>query len=356
MALGRCAGFCSVVVCYLSAGRYASPYLWMAVCRLVSCQIPEGCDVAPESSNDTGLEVILPSVGQTGTSSVSEALSDMGYRSYHVEERSLYARETMMDIRDPSKFARSASRCRIEALALEPGTEVYPLVLPISPSAKVVLTWRAYPSWQVSTTTGGVTKDRVWGKLVGMLGSSINFLPWGFLLEALTGEVSRVLRAGEPYAGKGQASVMQVMLKTTIGGRTYAHPLANTYQRGVFKVAAQEEAYLAHINEIRVLTPPDRLLEFDIKKHGWAELGSFLGRPTPSGTPFPHPRSKDSWTNDSIFDHNMPAYLTCLAIYAVLHGANLLIVGGFLRGVWALLAVLLALLRPLLRPGRSKAD
>jgi len=159
------------------------------------------------------------------------------------------------------------------------------------------------------------------------------------------------------------------------------HPLYPLYSlsllfRGTLKVASQEEAYLAHMNEIRALTPPDRLLEFDVTQHGWAELGSFLGRPTPPPeTPFPqHRRSKSSWTKDSLFDNNKPAYLTCLAIYAVLHGVNLLIVSGLLRAIRAFFAVLLGVsllivsgvlrgvralfLAPsaLLRRGRSKAD
>merc|ERR1712107_733169 len=39
------------------------------------------------------------------------------------------------------------------------------------------------------------------------------------------------------------------------------------------------------------LVPPERFLEFDVKKHGWPELTAFLGRPAPRGEPFPNTMS-----------------------------------------------------------------
>jgi len=349
-----CGLFCWSVACYsifFTRLRFVS---WSAICWFINCNIPEGCDVASESFNTTSIEVILPSVGHTGTTSVIQALRGMGYRSYHAEDNHIFALGTLLDVQEPWAFARSASRCQIEALSLEPCTDVFPFALRTSPKAKVILTWRDYESWR-SSATASFGKDLRWFELRDWLGCSVDFLPWFFLLEAMTGLVSSALREGEPFPHDGQATVTQVLLWTKA---RVMHPLYPLYSlsllfRGTLKVASQEEAYLAHMNEIRALTPPDRLLEFDVKKHGWAELGAFLGRPTPPAeTPFPHPRSQSSWTNDTMFDHNKPTYLTCLAIFAVLHGINLLIVSSILRGIRALFMAPFALLRP----GRSKAD
>merc|ERR1711920_369921 len=75
---------------------------------------------------------------------------------------------------------------------------------------------------------------------------------------------------------------------------------------GTFKSRGSEEAYLAHIDEIRRLLPKGRLLDFNVKKHGWRELLGFLGTSgPPEGTPFPRPRQKNMRTNEPLFENNL---------------------------------------------------
>eukprot|EP00747_Dinoflagellata_sp_TGD_P038604 gnl/TRDRNA2_/TRDRNA2_139771_c1_seq1.p1 gnl/TRDRNA2_/TRDRNA2_139771_c1~~gnl/TRDRNA2_/TRDRNA2_139771_c1_seq1.p1 ORF type:complete len:170 (-),score=27.10 gnl/TRDRNA2_/TRDRNA2_139771_c1_seq1:111-590(-) len=50
---------------------------------------------------------------------------------------------------------------------------------------------------------------------------------------------------------------------------------------------AHRAAFEGYHDWIRSLVPKDRLLEFDVKKHGWQELCEFLGYPVPP-TKFPH--------------------------------------------------------------------
>ena len=50
--------------------------------------------------------------------------------------------------------------------------------------------------------------------------------------------------------------------------------------------------YLEHIEQVRRLTPPGRLLEFDVLE-GWPKLAAFLNRPIPEA-PFPHRNDRAS--------------------------------------------------------------
>merc|ERR1712151_794122 len=100
---------------------------------------------------------------------------------------------------------------------------------------------------------------------------------------------------GDPFQGRDEITLTAFLFhKCYLMG--YMLPENDIYKRGVFKVGKDEESYLAHLDEIRRLTPPDRLLEFDVKRHGWTELSNFVGTPVPAGAGprLPHTRSKES--------------------------------------------------------------
>jgi len=101
----------------------------------------------------------------------------------------------------------------------------------------------------------------------------------------------------------------------------------------------REEAYIAAQDEIRRIVPPERLLVFDVRRHGWSDLTQFLGVPAqPVDRAFPHPRSKDSWTNDSVWDlASSEKKMALVGLYVVLHVINyVLIMEGLraLRRLW----------------------
>ncbi len=226
--------------------------------------------IAAWSRNNTGLKVIAPSVGQTGTTSVILALRMMGMRAYHIEEKTLFAKPITRDQPQPAFLAEQISKCRITAISLEPTTDLLWALLQVSPDAKVILSWRDYQSWWVSTTTGGLKKDQRWAGIRSVFWSSCVMFPWPAIFDAGTGVISRVMMAGDPFAGIGQLTWPSYLALLTLG--SYANPGDNMYSRGVFKIGGLEDAYLAHLNEIRTSVPPERLLEFDVRKHGFDEV------------------------------------------------------------------------------------
>lgn len=58
----------------------------------------------------------------------------------------------------------------------------------------------------------------------------------------------------------------------------------DTFFRGDF-IKYGKQVYLDHVDEIRRITPPERLLEFEVKD-GWSPLCKFLGEDVPN-EPFP---------------------------------------------------------------------
>lgn len=312
---------------------------WRLVIPYVRFTLPPACKDrlgAKVPSNITDLKVIFPSVGQTGTSSVVQALRDMGLRAVHTDETMVYIPEIGHDRVDPPAYANAINRCEVEAVSLEPHVDALPTVLQVSPNAKVIMTWRSYPSWRKSTLEGGRTKDKRWGDIRTKLFWSLRVLPYFYIWNTLTGQFSHTLAQGEFFAGAGQTTPLHYFLVQSTA--QYHSPKHNTLNRGVFKIMAQEEAYLAHLNEIRQLVPKERLFEFDIKQHGWAEIESFLGIPgPPQGTPFPHPRSKHLWTNDQMFETNpLVAFSYCSVCFA-LHIFHVAVISSFMWTLWRLI-------------------
>mmetsp|Transcript_19737 Transcript_19737/g.57264 ORF Transcript_19737/g.57264 Transcript_19737/m.57264 type:complete len:353 (+) Transcript_19737:94-1152(+) len=308
-------------------------------CTFVNCGGRPACSTVP-TANTTRLKVILPSVGQTGTTSIAQALRLMGYRVFHTEEKTVYAHVTMKDNTTPTDFAQAIARCNLEVIALEPTTDSFPHMLATSPDAKVIITWRDYPSWYTSTMTGGFSKDVAWAIFNMVSFRGLTVLPWLEWSDDLFGGLKLVAREGRTFSGRGEATLMTYLLRVVFASKLYSHQ-TNVYERGTFKVNASEEAYLAHIDEIRQLTPPEQLLEFEVKRHGWAELEQFTGRKRPAGRDIPRARTKASYTNDAIFDHNLAVGLSALAIGFLAHSVNLAIVSalirmlGFLCSKWA---------------------
>lgn len=71
--------------------------------------------------------------------------------------------------------------------------------------------------------------------------------------------------------------------------RTHQGWLGSYTQEDFVKNA--KPAYIAHYEHVRRITPPDRLLEFNLGD-GWEPLCKFLGKPIPD-VPFPHKNDTD---------------------------------------------------------------
>ncbi|KAF5007155.1 hypothetical protein FDECE_6508 [Fusarium decemcellulare] len=91
-------------------------------------------------------------------------------------------------------------------------------------------------------------------------------------------------------------------LLSTIGAKyvTEVDELCRIWCKYYFKATSKEglqanarEGYKRHYQIVREATPPERLLEYNLKD-GWEPLCKFLGKPVPD-VPFPHINDKESF-------------------------------------------------------------
>eukprot|EP00413_Alexandrium_margalefii_P049628 CAMPEP_0204607592 /NCGR_PEP_ID=MMETSP0661-20131031/59806_1 /ASSEMBLY_ACC=CAM_ASM_000606 /TAXON_ID=109239 /ORGANISM="Alexandrium margalefi, Strain AMGDE01CS-322" /LENGTH=359 /DNA_ID=CAMNT_0051619015 /DNA_START=99 /DNA_END=1178 /DNA_ORIENTATION=- len=315
------------------------------VCSLVGCDLREDyCSDSgsKESQNVTQVKAILAGQGLTGTTSVAEALRLMGYRSYHGEDVMTLCPELMRDVPDPEWFARPLSRCGIEAISIQPFVDMLPVVLQVSPEAKVILTWRPYPEWIVSKhTRDGTGKDFIAHIVSNMIVGPFRIWRAGPIIDAVTGLRGGVFRQayrkGTPLGGADGITVVGLLLWMSQGRFEYLDEAVNLNFRGEYKISYDEEAYLTQQDEIRRLAS-GRLLEFDIKRHGWATLTAFLGRPSPPGKPgLPHTRSKNSWMNDPLLENSREVAAVVICFLLSWHVLSAFLVRAFVLFVIRLL-------------------
>lgn len=316
-----------------------SNILWALGCRVSGCYMPTICGDLPEknASAPSPLKVVMPSAGQTATTSLDLAMRYMGYKSFHIEEKIIYAHRLMWDVEDNEEFRRAVAGCNIESLTLEPPVDSLPHALQTSPSAKFILTWRDFPSWFVSSQAvaeprplGG--KHGRWSSIFYDVAKSWRLCPWGFFWDRLTGGMGSALYAeGRMLAAPEQTTLLTYIVMRLLG--SFGNDVDNALWRGNYKIDASEEAYLGHQDEIRRTVPAGQLLVFDPKRHGWAELERFLGRPAPKDRPFPHPRSAASWTNDCMYDQRPDVGAQAFALFLVLHVLNFSIVHLWVKAV-----------------------
>jgi len=296
---------------------------WYLLSFIRECRSPANL---PFQSNVTGLKAIVASVGQTGTTCMTESLSELGLRTYHADDVSM-VKSMLKDKINPVSWAETVSRCRMEALSLEPAVDVLPLALSVSPRAKVILTLRDYPSWVRSTVAVSMLQFRTIHVLDHLKSASL-VLPWALLVDHWTGVFSRLQLDGRPLARPPELfSWLNKMLCSAVEHTGIAH-------RGVFKVlGAQEEAYLAHLDEIRRVTPPGRLLEVDVRTATWRELEEFLGLPPTKGDGR-LPKARSSWltkTHDPFLDSGSPQVLLGLGVLCSAHAAGFWAAGLLVR-------------------------
>jgi hypothetical protein len=191
-----------------------------------------------------GLEVIGAGFGRTGTTSLREALQVLGFRPcYHMQTALVRPSHLRFWVRakedGPVDFQAFFRHYR--AAVDWPACEFYRQLMAAFPEAKIVLTLRDPDDWYDSV------RETLWS-----IGPA---LPWWF---------PRVVQ------------------------RMHDAVIWNSRFKGEFPDRAKSIAvYRAHVEEVRRIVPPGRLLEFDVRQ-GWTPLCEFLGRPVPAGRPFPH--------------------------------------------------------------------
>jgi len=280
-------------------------------------------------------------VGLTGTTSTHWALCMMGMRSFHAEERGAFAGDTFIDGIDEALVARSLSRCQVDALFLEPTTDLFPVALAASPDVKVILTWRDWPSYYKT-----ITRNHQW--LKDMLSHAagytstlpVRMIRWEDWWDWVSGgAISQTWKQAAVFGCPPQVGGdLVAILLTTLHVR-YWDTANHIMDRGAFKVFFDEESYLAQHDEIRRLTPPGKLLVFNVKEQGWKELEQFTGLSAGElgKRPFPNPRNSKNFTNNHIWVESWRRQLLTYAISSSLAVLQVLLLRPLLRRLrpWA---------------------
>lgn len=200
------------------------------------------------------LSVIGPAFGRTGTMSLKNALTELGYGPcHHMEEvmgrpeqwaywRAIAAREPV-DLRQV--FAGFGAQVDW------PGADEWRGLMQAFPDAKVVLSVRPEEKW------------------------------WASFSDTIGPFMANVDRVNLPPPVKEMFGIMIEL----IGNRT----LDGDWMNKEIAIAA----YRRRIAEVKAEVPAERLLVFDVAE-GWAPLCAFLGKPMPDA-PFPRTNAKDAF-------------------------------------------------------------
>lgn len=302
------------VVCFVSLAILIAS--WTAI----NAPTPKlGCvrDAARQAGNSSapGLKVILPAAGSTGTTSVVVALNEMGLKTYHCTDSATHMPETMYWGVRSERFADWVDSCGLDGLAIEPLTDVFPLVNELYPEAKVILTVRDFERWRASVRKAG-KKDSLWILVTSLL--SANTVPYFPVLDLLSGgHFSRALAEGRPITYDTSITMMFIWHTWSRWQLIYVteQPMGPRFRRGTFIMGLQRDKYEEHLEVVRRLVPPERLLEFRIDEgDGYEKLERFLGLPAPRA-PFPHPRMKTSWTNDAMCEPRPLKFTVVLLVW-----------------------------------------
>jgi hypothetical protein len=222
----------------------------------------------PENSppDGGGIQVICAGLGRTGTLSLAEALTTLGYKPYHFIDFGQHSswvdfvngKKTADDIID--LIEGSGYNATLE----NPTSDIYQDLLRRNPNAKVILTVRDTPekfvaSWKTLFDTMSITEQCFSWRFPSFLG----YIP---LFSNL-------------------CQIRQFMGTTHLGLPKGA--LTHGWRDMDDGDAWLAEQYERHNQHIKDNVPKDQLLVFNVKE-GWGPLCALLGLPVPKDQPFPH--------------------------------------------------------------------
>lgn len=204
-----------------------------------------------------GIEVIGASYGRTGTSSFQVAMEILGFgRCYHMKEAFANCSGAqwtkIADERNPTLVRDLMEQGNYRSTCDMPSSVYWLEQLQIYPDAKVVLTLRDPEKWYKS-----------WMDTIGTVHPDSESCYFG----------NRVIM------GMG---LFQHFSMTPMFNKVITRDCFN----GDWSKQNLIACYKAHIENVKKLCPPDKLLLFDVKD-GWEPLCTFLGVPVPD-LPYPH--------------------------------------------------------------------
>ena len=202
-----------------------------------------------------GLKVIGAGFGRTGTLSLKAALEELGFgRCYHMVE--ILRRPSHMKhwtrIMQDGKAEWDRVFCGYQSAVDWPVAAYYRDLMAVYPEAKVILTVRDPGSWHRSIMTT--------------------------IYQARRQFVIRLTRVFPPlyhFMNAMERAVWQGVFQNKVEDKDHAI-----------------EIFQNHIEEVKHIVPPERLLVFEARQ-GWEPLCSFLQVPLPVDKPYPHRHKGD---------------------------------------------------------------
>ncbi|MEM6771129.1 MAG: sulfotransferase family protein [Bacteroidota bacterium] len=205
------------------------------------------------------LQILAVGLPRTGTSSLKQALIDLGYdKCMHMDE--LFNQPKLVDLwvelYETGKTDTDTLFAGYQSSTDIPAALLYKELLGVYPDLKIILNTRDAESWYTSmanTVYPVVPKTDEAKAELKRKGDEIHPRFHG---------IAKTLKLVEVY-------------------------LLNRFLEGDFEDKEKTIAkYNAHLNEVREFVPADQLLEFDVKD-GWGPLCAYLGADVPEHD-FPH--------------------------------------------------------------------
>lgn len=234
-------------------------------CSAIAASSAEEDRVGGGDDDTSGLQVLVPSPGHTGTTSLVAALETLGLRTYRYDEIHMYLDDVMIMPNFSQAFVRALRACRVQALVVEPLFHLTPLLLQASPGVKVVYSMRSWEEWSRATRRAYDAQQGVERFAHAMRSMLCHWLPYAWLLPHA--EV-----VGMSYTqGWRQHGLLFMLLENCVRLDGLRLPVGwelHDYDA----LLENESAFVDLLLSVKRLVPKQDLLQFDTHAHGWSEL------------------------------------------------------------------------------------
>mmetsp|Transcript_73966 Transcript_73966/g.154165 ORF Transcript_73966/g.154165 Transcript_73966/m.154165 type:complete len:396 (-) Transcript_73966:210-1397(-) len=321
---------------------------------------PESLEAAAAPAPDSGVQVLVAGIAKMGTRTLSRSLYQLGLNhSYHSEEFGLFLwgpladdywleknggqwsklpkpgvpwditenDQEVLNNTSPAALATALARCEVEALAFDGIERAFWPILEVSPKAKVILlNWRSYEEWKHSVIN---FMPYLMLEIIGLgtYMTGIWVLPWGALFRVLDplvgGTIETMLKTGGPPVCQVYETPYVALFHILMSPRR----VVNRWFSGMAGWPTNKEEFDAFHERVKAEVPPDRLIEWNMKKHGWEDLCSFLEMENcPKSGRLPRA------VNAFLFLQDFPyASIGAILVNTVIHFLNYKIITGVFR-------------------------
>lgn len=294
------------------------------------------CFKRTPNATTTGAKLIVPALPKTGTTSMQLALQEYGYRSYKMEDYAFYMAVLFLglarkqqDESMPSVVA-GLHGCKVDAIFSDSLDTIMPfdLLYRASPGAKVI--WCSRPWTAVDKSIPLFIQDLVARNIAGCLFmGGWRVLPWLTLVRALGFGMEAEKAEGGPEIVSRHPNSFWHMFWFLTQGANQLHVLFDPAIEMMTTIQESQATVDAHFEMIKALVPPEDLLVFDVKKHGWKELADFLGKDSVPDMAFPMARNLAE-AGDVVTGTNTRLRNLIFLFSFFIHYMNFIII----RGVW----------------------